>query len=123
MNNLCELKKGRADQARKLQMKLTRIQRKLLRYYAQHSTKPPTVWSVLRAFAVSWLLLAACAAASTWFIWAGWPVVAWVLIGLCGGAFLRDIGRIQVFLRTWPVLHAIIDWPRVQELLSSELKQ
>jgi hypothetical protein len=75
---------------------------------------------MLRAFAIPWLLLTGAATASTWFIWAGWPVATWLLIGMCAGAFLRDIGRIQVFLRTWPMLHAVIDWQRVQKLLSSD---
>jgi hypothetical protein len=101
-------------------MKLTKIQRKLLKFYVQHRTTPPSVASVLRSFAVSWLFLALLAGASTWFIWAGWPAVAWLFIGTCAGAFLRDIGRIQVLFRTWPVVHASLDWQRVQELLSPD---
>ena len=101
-------------------MKLTKIQRKLLKFYVQHRTTPPSVGSVLRSFAVSWLVLALLAAASTWFIGAGWPAVAWLFIGTCAGAFLRDIGRIQILFRTWPVLHASLDWQRVQELLSAD---
>jgi len=100
-------------------MKLTKIQRKLLKFYAQHRTTPPAVGSVLRSLAVPWLVLALLAGASTWFIWAGWPVVAWLFIGVCAGAFLRDIGRIRILFQTWPVTHAALDWQRVQELLSS----
>jgi hypothetical protein len=101
-------------------MKLTKIQRKLLKFYLQHRTTPPSVASVLRSFAVPWLMLALLAAASTWFIWAGWPVVAWLIIGTCAGAFLRDIGRIQILFRTWQVTRAALDWQRIQELLSSD---
>jgi hypothetical protein len=106
----------------KVPMKLTKIQRKVLKFYAQHRTTPPRVASVLRSFAVPWLILAMLAGASTWFIWAGWPLVTWLFMGACAGAFLRDIGRIQIFFRTWPVLHASLNWQRVQELLSADEK-
>jgi len=101
-------------------MKLTKIHRKLLKFYTQHQTTPPTVSSVVRAYALPWTLLAAMASASTWFIWAGWPVVAWLLIGVCAGAFLRDIGRIRILFQSWPLLHAVLDWERVQELHASD---
>lgn len=100
-------------------MKLTKTHRKLLKFYIQHRTTPPTLSSVLRSFALSWSLLALMGAASTWFIWAGWPVVAWLYIGVCAGAFLRDISRIHLLFRTWPMLHAVLDWERAQELHAS----
>jgi hypothetical protein len=103
-------------------MKITKIQRRLLKFYVQHRTTPPSVTSVLRSFAVPWIILAMLAGASTWYIWAGVPIVAWLFIGACAGAFLRDIGRIQILFRTWPVLHASLDWQRVQDLLSADDK-
>lgn len=101
-------------------MKLTKTQRKLLQFYMQHQTIAPTVPSVLRAFGFSWGVLVLLAAASTWFIRAGWSPVAWVFIGICAGAFLRDVGRIRILFRTWPVIHSVLDWQRVQELLLSD---
>lgn len=101
-------------------MKLTKSQRKLLKFYMQYRTTPLTLASVLRSFVLSWSLLALIAAASTGFIWAGWPVVAWLYIGACAGAFLRDIGRIRILFRNWDVLHAVLDWERVQELHASK---
>src|SRR4030095_480079 len=98
-------------------MKITKTQRKLLKFYAQHRTTHPRVVTMLRSFAVAWLVLALLAGASAWFIWAGWPAVAWLFIGVCAGAFLRDIGRIRILFRTWPVLRASLDWQRVHDLL------
>jgi hypothetical protein len=101
-------------------MKITKIQRRLLKFYLQHRTTPPSIGSVLRSFAVPWLVLALLAGGSTWFIWAGWPAIAWLFIGACAGAVLRDIGRIQLLCRTWPVTQTSLDWQRVQELLASD---
>jgi hypothetical protein len=100
-------------------MKLTKTDGKLLTFYMQHRVTPLTLRSVLRSFALSWVVLALMAAATTWFIWAGWPAVAWLCIGICLGAFLRDIGRIRLLFRSWPLLHAILNWERVQELHAS----
>lgn len=75
---------------------------------------------MLRSFAWSWSLLALLAAASTWFIWAGWPVIAWLYIGVFAGVVLRDIGRIRILSHTWPVFHTVLDWERIQQILASD---
>ena len=46
----------------------------------------------------------------------------WLIVGLALGAILGDVGRLQVLLRTWPVLHEVIRWERVAELLNSDEK-
>lgn len=43
-------------------------------------------------------------------------------LGLCIGAFLRDIGYYQVSRRAWPVTDRVIDWKQVQELVDSHNK-
>ena len=50
------------------------------------------------------------------------PSTACLLVGLCIGAFLRDIGHFQGAYRMWPVTQQITDWNRVTELIESHEK-
>ena len=100
-------------------MKLTKRQLKLLKFYAKYQTKPLTLFSIIRPFWIMWLLLLIPLAAGCWCIWAGWPAIGWVLIGASIGAFLRDLNRILSLFCTWPVLHEIINWERLEELIQT----
>ena len=101
-------------------MKPTKYQRKLLRFYAEFENKSLTVGSVLRRFLLSWLLLVVLAGASSFYLWAGWPTFFWLFAGVCAGAWLRDIGRILVTLRTWRIIKEITDWEKVRQLLEQQ---
>ena len=103
-------------------MKLTRLQFKLLKFYAKYETKPLTLFSIIRPFWILWLLLLLVAGAGRWYMWAGWPAVGWLFIGASIGAFGRDVNRILSLFRTWPVLHEIINWQRLRELLQGNEK-
>jgi hypothetical protein len=102
-------------------MKLTKNQRTLLKFYARHRTTPPSPSSVFRSIALPWVLLAVLIAiASTVYFWLGMPVAAWLCIGAFAGVVLRDIGRLRLVFRTWPAVHAVLDWERLEELLASD---
>lgn len=100
-------------------MKLTKLQFKLLKFYAKYETKPLTLFKIVSAFWLAWPLLLLVPAFGWWYIWIGWPALGWVFIGVGIGAFLRDVNRILSLLRTWPVLHKIINWELLRELLQN----
>ena len=101
-------------------MKLTKIQLAWLRQYEKFRAGSPTVSGIIRACWLSWLFLL-CGAAFGFLVTneVGSPAVGWLVIGMCAGAFLRDIGRFQVLFRTWPVLREVISWERVRELIQT----
>lgn len=103
-------------------MKLTKLQFKLLKFYAKYQTKPLTLFCIVPPFWIPWLLLLVVAGAGCWYMWAGWPAVGWLFVGASIGAFLRDWNRILSLFRTWPVIHQIIDWQRLAELIQSHEK-
>jgi hypothetical protein len=100
-------------------MKPTKRQMMLLRFYAKYETKPLTLFCIARTFWLLWLLLLVPPAMGCWFIWAGLPVLGWIFIGASIGAFLRDVNRILSLSRTWAVIHEIIKWERLRELIQS----
>ena len=101
-------------------MKLTKIQLRLLRQYEKFRAGSPTVSGIIRACWLSWLFLLGGAAFGFWVTTAaGMSAVGWFTIGMCAGAFLRDIGRFRVLFRTWPVLREVISWERVRELIQT----
>ncbi len=53
----------------------------------------------------------------------GWLACGWLALHRrLLGAMLRDVNRIISLRRTWPMLHEIISWERVRELLESNEK-
>jgi hypothetical protein len=101
-------------------MKLTKLQFKLLNFYARYETEPLTLFKIVRVFWLAWLLLLLLPTFGWWYIWGGFPALGWVFIGAGIGAFLRDVNRILSLFRTWPVLQKIINWERLRELLQSD---
>jgi hypothetical protein len=98
-------------------MKLTKRQLILLRFYAKYETKRLTILSLIPPFRLAWLLLLVPVAAGYWYLRIGFTALGWWCIGAAVGAFLRDINRILSLSRTWPALHEIIKWERLKELI------
>ena len=94
----------------------------LLRFYAKYEAKPLTLDCIARTFWLLWILLLLPPAIGCWFIWAGCPAYGWLLIGVSFGALFRDVNRILSLFRTWAVIHEIIKWERVRELIQSHEK-
>ena len=101
-------------------MELTPIQYKALKMYVRYHTASFTVGQVLRSSWRPWLILAAMAGFCYLCIS---PVpMACLGMGICLGAFFRDIGHYQVAYRIWPVTEEVIDWKRVDEILQAHEK-
>lgn len=100
-------------------MKPTKIQLKLLKIYAGHHAQSPTIARMVRIYWNSFVFPVVGVAIGCWAITAGIPAVGWLFVGAWIGVFLRDVGRFQVFFQTWPVLHEVIDWKRVNDLVET----
>jgi hypothetical protein len=100
-------------------MKLTRLQYKALKIYWHYHTAGQTVGQIFRTCWRQWLLVAILGAFVFLISIPASPAVGYLVMGLCIGAFFRDIGYYQVSLRMWPVSQQIIDWKRVSELIES----
>jgi len=103
-------------------MKLTKLQLKLLKFYAKYQTEPHTLFKIMCAFWLAWLLLLIPPIFGWFYIRVGLPALGWVFIGASIGAFLRDVNRILSLFRTWPMLHEIINWERLVEMLQDNAK-
>ena len=102
--------------------KLTRHQFKVLRVWLRYHSSGYSIAQWFRNCWKSWLLLGVLGA---WSFFCVVPVSAaggYGFLGLCIGAFLRDIGYYQVSRRAWPVTDRVIDWKQVQELVDSHNK-
>ena len=62
--------------------------------------------------------MAITATASYALLKSEWPLFAGLYIGICGGAFLRDVSRLRSLLHTWPLTCAVLDGERVEKLLA-----
>ena len=104
-------------------MKLTRFQKKTLRFLDLFRTKRPTIVRQLRFNWFAWLpLLIIAVLGGVILLTPGFEKAGWLYIGLAVGAFCRDIGRFIGVVRSWPVYQEIINWQRVSELLESNDK-
>lgn len=100
-------------------MKLTRIQYKILRVWLRYHVGGYGIGQLCRSCWKSWFGLGLVGALSYWITVSITPAISWGMVGLCLGAFLRDIGYYQVSRRTWPVTERLIDWKLTQELVDA----
>src|SRR5687767_3610836 len=100
-------------------MKLTRNQIAALRMYLRYHTGGWSLAPCLRANWRRWLLFILLAAGTGWCAAQTWPWAGGLAVGICAGALLRDIERLQVSYRTWPVVEEITNWQKVTELLEA----
>ena len=100
-------------------MQLTKEQRQNLELYAEYHTSPPKFWQLFRLNLPRYLLSAALIAIVFFLVQFGAPQsAAWLVAGLLLGTILRDVGTFWRFVRVWPATAAVIDWDRVDALLS-----
>ena len=100
-------------------MKITRLQKTVLQMYWRYHVGGWALGPVLRTNWWRWLLLVLYAVFGGWFLSQISQLGAGLVIGLAVGAFSRDIGRLVQSYRTWPVVHEITDWQRVEQLVQS----
>ena len=100
-------------------MQLTKTQLRFLRIYQQLHRQPPTLGSLLWLGRLGWLSLLPGIAVGVWFIVAlpsSFGATGYLVVGMCVGAFLRDLGRSIASVRLWPVIERIVEWQRVDDL-------
>ena len=61
--------------------------------------------------------MAITATASYALLKSEWPLFAGLYIGICSGAFLRDVSRLRSLFHTWSITRAALDWDQVEKLL------
>jgi hypothetical protein len=100
-------------------MKFTRLQKNVLQMYWRYHTGGWRLGPFFRANWWRWLLLTLVAVGGSWFVSQVSSWAAGLVIGLCAGAFFRDIGRLLQSYRTWPLVEEVMNWQRVEELVQS----
>ena len=100
-------------------MELTTHQFKVLRVWLRYHRSGYGIGQWLRSCYWSWLVLGVMSALSFFLVVPISATVGWVFLGLCVGAFLRDIGYYRATRRTWTVTDRVIDWKHVEELVDS----
>ncbi|MGZ5544280.1 MAG: hypothetical protein ACXWIU_06365 [Limisphaerales bacterium] len=100
-------------------MKLTKFQTTVLRLYWCYHVDGWTLGPFLRVNWWRWLLLFLYVVVGGWLFSRVSPGAVGLVVGIAAGAFLRDIGHLVKSYRTWPVIHEITDWQRVEQLVQS----
>lgn len=96
-------------------MELTPFQRKTLESWRRMKPGGPTWGMGLRRLAPTWGLLAVLSAAVYLIRPEMWMLVVGFLVAVC----LRDLGYLRSARAVWPVSLKVIDWARVDELLTA----
>ena len=100
-------------------MTLTNTQFKSLKLCMRWHRDSLTLGTLVRSCMVSWLALLFAAGLGGLLIAFGITSVGWFCVGMCAGAFLRDIGRFRILIHVWPVNSEITNWERAEELIQA----
>jgi hypothetical protein len=105
-------------------MKFTRRQVKFLKIYQRLHRKPPTVLGLLWLGRLNWILLLPVIAVGLSSLLAAppGPEVGYLMIGMCVGAFFRDVGRNIASVRFWPVIEQVVSWEKVDQAVAESEK-
>ena len=102
-------------------LSLTAKQRATLRAYREFRTAPPTTFRLLGRAALVELLRAAVLGGLAGVLYhVGFPLLAAAVAGVAVGAFLRDLGQFMDSAEVWPVIVAVTDWQRVDDVLAAD---
>lgn len=100
-------------------MHLTKEQRQNLELYVTFRSSPPTLWLFFRLNARRYLLIAVLLVILFFLApAAGVQWLTWLAAGMLLGAILRDAGTFWRYARVWPATAAVLDWERLEALLS-----
>src|SRR5580700_3210804 len=99
-------------------MNLTRLQYKALKNWRRYHTTGYSVGQFVRTVWLGWLALAIFCSLIFFLVFPCFPVC----LGLCLGAFFRDIGYYKSSRKIWPVTQQIVEWNRVNEMIESHEK-
>ena len=100
-------------------MDLTAFQRRTLEDWRRMKPAAGLTWKMgLRRLARSWILLGALVAVASLLA----PRIWMLLVGFAVGSCIRDLGYVRSARAVWPVSFMVIDWPRVDQLLSHDTR-
>lgn len=84
-------------------------------------TQPPTFWRVA-ALSSPFAFFLIFFSAMVWYFWhargqgfLGWSIGAFTL-----GVLFREFQMIRQFIRVWPTMSEVVDWDKLDALLSTE---
>ena len=98
---------------------MTQSQRRMLMAYRTVRDSPPTVATFLPRLMRPWLLLAVvCGVLVALGVASGFQFVPGLALGLFVGCVARDISWSLKTAQIWPTTREIINWDRVDQLLS-----
>lgn len=102
-------------------MQITSLQRKTLMFYREHQVKSPTLGTLLRKAWKSQLFLVVFSLlmVGTWYALEQ-PALSLFFLGLLTGALASHLGAFLRFLRLWPALVLVLDWRRIEEILTQQ---
>jgi hypothetical protein len=105
--------------------RLTRRERRMLRFYREHRGRHLATFSLAFRNAPQWTAFVGIVALIYFLArlpHGPGPTGAWVLALLLGvflaGAIVRDFGYARRLSQTWPLLSRILDWDEIDNLLS-----
>jgi len=98
---------------------LTAQQQKTLKDYADFHEAPPSSWWIFSRAARSHIILTNVLGGIAWIAFvAGIPYVSLLLVGMIVGVVSRNIVQLLNTVHVWPLLSQIIDWHKVDGLMS-----
>jgi hypothetical protein len=99
-------------------MHMTKYQRRTLDLYREmHTTFPTMGKTLVRIARRFWWFVLLCGAVSFLAYWNGWSLLSVAVLGYLFGLVRRDITHARYTIHIWPVVDAITDWQRVDQLL------
>ena len=100
-------------------VKLTAAARSYLKLFLDHRNSPPTLFDLYRRnipVAITLAVIFMGAAALAYFADLEWLSI--FSIGVLWGCLTRDFSALRRAVDLWPTTAAVIDWPRLEKLLS-----
>ena len=100
-------------------MPLTTLQRTVLERYRTFRESPPTIWRLMalasRNHAILFILISL---GSIFFYLEASESAGLFYAGIGVGVILRDFGSFRTVIRIWPALARVLDWQKIDDLLS-----
>lgn len=100
---------------------MTRLQLRNLQVYLKYRERPMTIsglfWANRRIYLL--LLMLFGVATGLFYIAGGWRMASYALVAeFC--ILLRDVGYFRRSARMWPVMKEVLDWQKVERLVSTD---
>lgn len=104
-------------------MPLSALHRTFLDRYKRFRDEPPTIWRLMKVTMINHAaILMVVSAAVAIMLATEIPSAAWFFVGMGFGVLCRDLGVFRRLVQVWPVLLTIIDWHKVDQVLTGEVE-